>query len=155
MDAFDKSWQALTAKGETNKYRIARRSDGNELAYAGSGDGSDINGTINVNDGEWHNVIAITTNGGVDAYMYIDGVLDGSILGQAGLADNDANLLIGENPEATGRQWNGMIDEVNIWSRALTVDEIAYLQTNPVPEPSGLLLAALGLLGLSAWRRGK
>ena len=152
VDAFDKDWQALVAKGETNKYRVARRSNGNELAYAGSGDGSDINGAINVNDGKWHNIIAITTNAGRDAYMYIDGIADGSILGQAGVADNDANLLIGENPEATSRQWNGMIDEVNIWGRAITADEIAWLQTNAVPEPSGLVLTAVGLLGLFGWR---
>jgi len=37
------------------------------------------------------------------------------------------NVLIGDNPEATGRYWDGLIDDVRIYDYALSQSEIAYL----------------------------
>ena len=42
-----------------------------------------------------------------------------------------------------------LLDEIVIYNRALSAGEIAQL----VPEPSSLLLTALGLLGIVLWRR--
>jgi len=54
---------------------------------------------------------------------------------------------------------DGRLDDVAIWHEELSSTDIQSLAdgANPVPEPSALLLAALGLLGLLAWgwRRGK
>ena len=74
------------------------------------------------------------------------------------LAITMPTCLIGENPESVGREWTGMVlTRSNIWGRVLTMDEIAFLQTKAgtVPEPSSLMLAALGLLGLLGQRRRK
>ena len=46
--------------------------------------------------------------------------------------------------------FNGTLDVVGIWDRALTGSEIAVLAA---PEPSTALLLSLGLVGLSARRR--
>ena len=61
VDAFDKSWQALIAKGENLNYRIARRSDTGDtsIAYAG-GTGEGAADTPQVNDGKWHHFVAVT-----------------------------------------------------------------------------------------------
>jgi len=39
-------------------------------------------------------------------------------------------MFIGDNPEATGRYWDGLIDELRIYNRALSEEEILYLASN-------------------------
>jgi len=133
VEAFDKSWQALIAKGENSNYRIARRSDGAitgdpSIAYAG-GVGEGPADTPKVNDTNWHHFVAITdaTTAKFGTALYIDGVLHGINTNKAVLAAGTANLFIGENPEALNRQWNGEIDDIGLWNRVLAPQEIALL----------------------------
>jgi len=142
VDAFDKSWQALIAKGENNNYRVARDSGNNDLSYAGGV--GDITTTNNVNDGKWHHFVAVTdaTTSKWGAALYIDGVIRGVNTNKATLQAGTANLFIGENPEALNRQWVGEIDDVGLWNRVLAPEEIALLynagQGTPVSELPGM-----------------
>ena len=43
------------------------------------------------------------------------------------MGTNDLNVFIGENPESLGRFWDGLIDEVYIYNRALSAGEVLYL----------------------------
>lgn len=60
-----------------------------------------------------------------------------------------------------GNQFNGVIDEVGIWDRSLSEEEIQKLYLNPnavfaeVPEPSVIFLFGIGLAGMSLSRRKK
>ena len=47
------------------------------------------------------------------------------------LATSDSHLSIAECPYNPGRYWDGVIDEVRIYNRALTSAEIEYLYQNP------------------------
>jgi hypothetical protein len=47
--------------------------------------------------------------------------------GDYNISTNDYQLLIGENAQSFGRQWTGSIDDVRIYNRALSVDEIKRL----------------------------
>jgi hypothetical protein len=40
---------------------------------------------------------------------------------------NEFNVEIGRNPEGTDRTWDGLLDEVLIYNRALTDEELMYL----------------------------
>jgi hypothetical protein len=75
---------------------------------------------------EWHNVTAIidTKDG---AKIYLDGVLEGTNLDTGGITVGSYPVLLGENAQAVGRFWDGLIDEVMIYNRALSEDEVWYL----------------------------
>ena len=136
VDGFDKSWQALVAKGEGSAFRIARRDAGSVMSYAGGvGDipGADLVGP-SVNDGAFHHVVAITEHQ-VSTRLWVDGMLVAT--GGVPTLVNNGNdgqpnpvnppLLIGENPQTGNRTWNGPIDDVAIWNRPLTEMEIGEL----------------------------
>lgn len=166
VDAFDKDWQALIAKGEGNAYRIARRANSDNLAYAGgSGDIPNDNIGPNVNDrGNLHHVLAISENG-VSTRLWVDGGLVATgdpptISNEGNTPDSNPNLWIGDNPQAVGRSWNGLIDDVGIWNRALSEYEVGAiyssggsLRTLLIPEPSTFLLLGASLGALIAFRR--
>ncbi len=142
VEAFDKQWQALLSKGEGSNYRIARRGGENTIAYAGGlGEGADD--TPIVNDGQWHHFVAVT-DANTNAFgtaLYIDGVLHSINAAKPVLTSSKNNLLIGENPDAKGRQWNGSIDDVAIWNRVLTAGEVGTLYNNG----SGTALSTYGI----------
>jgi len=75
---------------------------------------------------EWHH-IAGTCDKIVGATNYVDGVAEAVNPDLGGVATNEMPLLLGENPEATGRFYDGLLDEVRIYDRALSVDEIVKL----------------------------
>jgi hypothetical protein len=55
---------------------------------------------------------------------YVDGVLDTSLAFTGPLATNSYDLAIGEILEAPGRYWDGLIDEVAIYNKALSASEV-------------------------------
>ena len=127
VDAFDTDWQALIAKGEGSNWRVARSGSGTVMSYAG-GIG-DVSGATEVLDENWHHFVAITdaTEAAFGAALYIDGVLDGTVAGVPALAENGSRVMIGENPGALNRQWEGELDDIAIWDRVLTEQEVTAL----------------------------
>jgi hypothetical protein len=88
---------------------------------------------------EWHH-IAATYDSSVGAAAWVDGVAEGTNPDPDGLATNEQPLLLGENPEATGRFYDGILDDVRIYDKALSAEEILYLiqvepEEVPVPAP--------------------
>lgn len=118
VDAFTDFWQTLISKGEGQNFRIARDVDSDSLAYNG-GNFPDVLAPVNINDGLFHHVAAVTDNG-VAKYIYIDGILQGTDNTGTILTDTGFDLLIGNNPAILSRDWNGMIDDVAIWNTPLS-----------------------------------
>ena len=142
VGSFDKSWQALIAKGEGTNYRVARRSSENSIAYAG-GVGEGPNDAPDVNDGGWHHFVAVSdaTAAEFGTALYVDGVMY-EVNATAPVLDSDTtNLYIGENPEALNRQWIGLIDDIGIWNRVLTAGEVSALYNGG----TGTALSTLGV----------
>jgi hypothetical protein len=83
-----------------------------------------IGGTSNVCDNQWHHVVGVVDRTSSVAYLYVDGVLENSnnIL-VSGSYGNGKDILIGDY---LGQSWevNGSIDEVKIYRRVLSADEI-------------------------------
>lgn len=77
-------------------------------------------------DGNWHNVAVTATRSGT-AVFYIDGAASGSsnITGRSASLDNSYNFYIGAS-QSNG-YFNGIIDDVRVYSRALTASDIAEI----------------------------
>ena len=126
METFAVNWQGLIAQGEGSSWRLANRNLAGELAFAGGG--PEPAGPPAIADNDFHHIVAVS-EAGVGARFYVDGVLAAETNTAPALVDNFANIMIGSNPDASDRSWNGVIDEVAIWGRALSQDEITGLAT--------------------------
>ena len=128
VGAFDKSWQALVAKGEGSSWRIHRRGGEPGFAHAGgTGEGPAM--ADPVNDENWHHFAAISDLNAVNfgTALYIDGVQATSFAGAPNLAANGKRMMIGDNPDANGRFWNGLVDDIAVWDRPLNEKEVGAL----------------------------
>lgn len=80
-------------------------------------------------DGAWHHAVAVFD--GKELNLYVDGVLQKAITScSEEIAANLDDLTIGENKLNTnepGRSFDGALDEIMIFNRALTTDEIKSL----------------------------
>ena len=161
-----------------------------DLSYAIRGDSTPVNGSYtgtvytsannpisyNVSNagyfdstnnlGAWNQVVETftLTDTTITKQMYLNGELAGTTtMPQASLSSAGINL--GTYRGADGRYWDGFLDEVGLWNRALSSDEIAALYelnyiegrsvTSLAPEPSraALMMAAFAALSLRRNRR--
>jgi len=130
VNAFDRDWQTIVAKGD-RAWRLQRNWGESTLEFACSGlvvpgtEWGQIFGTVGVNDGHWHHVAGVYDQ--EKLYLYIDGRLDVSAEVFGNIRVNDEPVYIGENSEKPQRFWNGLIDDVHIYSYALNTDEISAI----------------------------
>jgi len=80
---------------------------------------------MNVKDGRWHHVAGVYD--GQKLYLYVDGKLDNSLQASGLISRNNHPVYIGENSEQKRRVWKGLIDDVRIYSYALSADEAKEL----------------------------
>jgi hypothetical protein len=127
VQAFQNTWEGFLAKGD-NSYRASRGGGSGNATHMGisgtsTGGGNGwFNGTVIVTGGDWHHYAA--TYDGTAGRIYIDGVLDVESPGTGQINISSYDLYIGENSQATGRFFHGLLDDVRIYSRALSEEEI-------------------------------
>jgi len=73
----------------------------------------------------WYHIVGVYD--GSYIYLYLDGVLKTSETSLSSIRDISTEVRIGELGGSTSRPFNGTIDEVNIYSRALTANEVKLL----------------------------
>jgi hypothetical protein len=78
-------------------------------------------------NGVWHHIAG--TYDGSSFKLYIDGTLRKTVLYAGSIASSTYSLNIGRNAEIPTRLYNGLIDDVRIYSHALSAAEIAVLAT--------------------------
>ncbi|MFC1603565.1 LamG-like jellyroll fold domain-containing protein [Planctomycetota bacterium] len=79
-------------------------------------------------NGEWHHVLG--TYDGNELKTYVDGVLGATVAHQGSIDIQTHNLTIAQNSQETDRYYDGAIDEVKIYDRALSAAEIRFLVGN-------------------------
>jgi len=90
-----------------------------------------LTGAASVNDGNWH-FIAITDNSGTKN-IYVDGNLDTTTTGWPNVSVGNQFWIGGTADTGDGvAKFNGLIDEVSIYNRALSLAEVRSL-TNTLP----------------------
>ena len=70
----------------------------------------------------WYHIAG--TYDGSQMSIYVNGVLEGSMSSSGSIPTNGYNLLIGTEQDSLGNFFNGVIDEVRLWSTALNADQI-------------------------------
>ena len=84
-----------------------------------------LNGNRNINDGQWHHVAGVYD--GTNMFIYVDGTLDASQPSTGLIAQNSYPVEFGQNAEAPRAIFNGSMDEVSLYHRALSASEIAAI----------------------------
>ena len=101
-------WTSIISKGDSS-YRLSLFNTTSKLDFGTTGlSNQDLASNGTVIDGRWHHVVAVyggTTN--PNKYIYIDGILDTSVIATGTLATNSYDLAISTNLEAGARYWNG------------------------------------------------
>jgi len=122
------AWTGAVVKGE-NAWRLSNVDMDPRFHFGitiwNAPDTASVDGATAVGYDEWHHVTG--TFDGANINVYLDGVLDGSAPTTEPIGISTTNLFIGENSESPGRSWDGLIDEVMIFDRALSADKILEL----------------------------
>ena len=100
-----------------------------------------VTSSISLADDLWHHIFVVRDNAGDELRLYIDGELDSSVFGGSGNLTNqpaDRRFTIGRKERSSGQAqsyFDGLIDDIRIYNRALSANEISDLYT----KESGLV----------------
>lgn len=117
---------------------------GNKLAAFFVLDPDPIHSLSDINTGEWVHVVAFRQQGpGAVGGLYVNGKLE--VSRPANTADLSLlnQLVLGGNV-LDGRYYNGLLDDFQVYDRALNATEVLYLFNNPgsaITEPSSVVLS--------------
>ena len=128
VESFTKPWQAFVTKGD-RAWRLHRANETKGVGFACSDlsrqEVGDLLGKADVADSQWHHVAGVLD--GDKALIFVDGVKDTSAASSPKISVNDYPVLIGANAQRAGRLFHGLIDDVRIYDRALSADELRVL----------------------------
>jgi len=146
---FDRTWNTIVSKGDSS-WRLQRQANTSALGFDTDGlNPPYLAGNRSVNDGAWHHVVAVYD--GRAKYLWIDGELDAWTPATGNIAQNDFPVIIGENAQSTGRYWNGWIDDVAIYDRALAPSRVVahHAAAGAVAFSASLRLGHAGIQAFS------
>jgi hypothetical protein len=93
---------------------------------------------------QWHH--AVVNYNGTNRTIYFDGALLKTDTPGATLNSTTSNFAIGRTAPMYSEFYNGTLDDLSIWNRALTLDEITYLYNSGIPNtpaaPTSLIATA-------------
>ncbi|MFC1923239.1 LamG domain-containing protein [Chloroflexota bacterium] len=84
------------------------------------------NGTTKINDGQWHYIVGVRDGVNDKNYLYVDGVMEKmlDIPVYTGQFASDLRLTMGSYDDPQDYYYEGVMDEVVIYDRALPANEI-------------------------------
>jgi len=135
-----KGQAVLTQRSESSangSYGLCVLADGRVQSHTYNGGyGVLFKSDVTVNDGLWHHIAVVRTNS-TDGEIYVDGSLSGSDSGPA-RSLNNVPVWIGGPGFTVPVKFNGLIDDVRIYDRALSAEEVQQLYQEGLPELVGL-----------------
>jgi hypothetical protein len=129
-------WQTVLLKEGTGNmaYELYSNNDVNRPAvYFTGGNGAirTATGTAKLAPNTWTHVA--TTYDGTSMRVYVNGVLVRTVARSGAILATAGPLHIGGNEVWGGEFYSGLIDEVRIYNRALSLEEIGSDMTTPIP----------------------
>jgi len=116
---------AFYAVSKGDSYVLYKDMGSNGVTFLCNGIGRPIAGTKNINDGKWHHVAGVYD--GAAIYIYVDGQLDNMKSSAGSIITNNSNVRIGSLESEANLECRGNIDNVRIFNRALSLEEINSL----------------------------
>ncbi|HIE28374.1 TPA: LamG domain-containing protein [Candidatus Poribacteria bacterium] len=109
--------------------------------------------TANYGNGEWYHV-GVVYKAGTGLSFYVNAELDGEVeIKKYGSLDNDLPVVIGAAIAHDGKEgqlsqfFPGIVDEIRIWNRALSQNELeTYMTEGLAVYPSGKLTTTWGII---------
>ena len=115
----------------TPHYRLFTELGDGSSAPSSYDEGIDLPVTV----GEWHHVMNVVDRSTGELRIYLHGRLAGTLdVSALGSVELNAPLNFGRASGNSARSFFGMIDDVRIYSRALSLQEIENLANRPDPE---------------------
>jgi hypothetical protein len=139
IDLEQKAFQTVVGKyregGNDANYDIQVRSNGaiKMWVFCGGQGVQVMGGDIIVADSNWHYVAGVCNK--TVAQMYVDGILRGETQIGAPPDTNSSPLTIGGSVINT---YQGLIDEVGLFNKALIEDDIKNIMTNGLEKATGV-----------------
>ena len=130
-------WQGLVARGagySTNGQGwILRIKNTGALEFqitnGTNGEVSDVNGAINVCDSIWHQVVVVVDRTNNNMTLWRDGIYEDEDVPLGGDYDS-GDIVIGKYGNVAQNNFTGTLDDVMIFNRSLSADEIKALYAN-------------------------
>ncbi len=133
--------------GVTNDFGVSLLNG--KIAFGVGNPDTTLQSDASVNDGGWHHV-AVTRNALSGAMaIYIDGIASGNFTGPTGVRTAPPYLRLGSlQTNATGRFYNGALDDVRLYNSLLDPATIGQLAT--AQNPNSTLVAKYSFEGNAA-----
>jgi len=120
--------------------------------YRGDYYTASTDGVINLTPDNWYHIVGVYNSLSNQVEIYLNGVNEvNTSVSESGTTYDPDNFYIGRNPRSSfNPTFNGLIDNVMVFDRALSAEEIQALYTDPFQmfeEPARQLYAAGGAAG--------
>ena len=118
-------------EGDADAFDVRMRRGTRIEVTPGAGEARLIWRVASIADGGWHHIAVVRDAAADTVTLYVDAISQGT---KAATLDSLQVSSLGVGADQTGvgaysarRSWNGSVDEVRIYHRVLTVEEIAEL----------------------------
>ncbi len=136
--ASDGTLYIMAGKDASYKGWNLQRSTANKIVfYAETGTPSNLSdiatSSSTITDSNWHHYVGVFHgDGSTQSKIYIDGsdVTSNSGSTFSTMTDSGGNLQVGKSPRQTTLGWLGLIDEVAVWSVALSSSDVTSIYNN-------------------------
>lgn len=91
--------------------------------------------SVVISDNQWHHLVFIKS--GLTAYFYVDGELTGTITAETDVVYKNSIFCTASDcrePANKSLYMNGMLDDLTIFDRSLTVEEVRTIYSLPPPD---------------------
>ncbi|MGB8223396.1 MAG: LamG domain-containing protein, partial [Polyangiales bacterium] len=120
------AWAQLIGKGDS-AWSIERQLSTNRLSFTTfAPSANNLVGSTNVFDGQWHHIAAVYD--GAQKTLYVDGQVDAQKGYSAAVSKNNVNVRLGFNSEYVTGQYDGLLDDVRVYGRALSQAEVQQVR---------------------------
>ena len=133
-------------KWRSDGYTLRQYRNEGTVDFVTTAGGTDLQSKIAVTDGSWHH-IAVTMANGVKR-IYIDGALKSEKAETGAIASaGEKNLFIGKESAPNPAHWfKGILDEVAVFSKALTDNDIKNIMNDGIKKVVRLAVSSPGKL---------